>query len=288
MTDTQWADISQFQVTANDSYPYRALSFRSNDGTYRDPHFVANRAWCDSAIARGRLDFYIVYVVYEPDNEAWAQTAINMIGAPNSRMVVMIDLESWSGRISGDHSADINAGRALLAKWLGSLARVIGYGNANDLARIWPNRGNAHIVLANYSADPPFPGKIAHQYTSQATVAPFGHPVDMNSADGYDMPTLMGVLGLTATPTDVNVHPFTPTSNPEEDDIMRFLFCKDSGGNLWTLLNTSTGKTAQTRDQAVADGWASALGNARGTTAEALVSALAAVKSTLPVPPAGG
>jgi hypothetical protein len=216
MADTLWADISQFQVDVNDAYPYRALSFRSNDGTYRDPHFVANKAWCDSAIARGRLDFYIVYVVYEPDNEAWARTAISEIGKPSSRLVVMIDLESWGGRISGDHSADINAGRTLLAQWLGSSPRVIGYGNAGDLDRIWPNRGNARIVLANYSGDPAFPGKIAHQYTSQATVAPFGHPVDMNCADGLSMPALMAALGLT-NPSPNNVGPVTPF--PEEDDM---------------------------------------------------------------------
>jgi hypothetical protein len=35
MTDTQWADISEFQTPANNNYPYQILGIRSNDGSVR-------------------------------------------------------------------------------------------------------------------------------------------------------------------------------------------------------------------------------------------------------------
>ncbi|WP_238534948.1 hypothetical protein [Gordonia polyisoprenivorans] len=64
MTDTLFADISEWQPVIDDSYPYRWLSIRSNDGTYRDRHFAENwriaRSWLDS----GRLRGLIVYCVY--------------------------------------------------------------------------------------------------------------------------------------------------------------------------------------------------------------------------------
>jgi hypothetical protein len=34
--DTLFADVSEFQVPVNDSYPYRVLSVRVCDGTYQD------------------------------------------------------------------------------------------------------------------------------------------------------------------------------------------------------------------------------------------------------------
>ena len=199
MTDTLWADVSEFQPVVNDQYPYRWFSFRSNDGTYRDKHFAANLAWAKKAADAGKLDGFIVYAVYEPDNDVWAKTLMDMVGTPHPLMAVMIDVESWGGRIHGDHSAGINAGRVMLANWLGTGNRVLGYGNASDLENIWPRRGNARIVLADYTANRAFPGKIAHQFTSHATVAPFGK-CDLNSADGYSSAALQSALGLHRAP----------------------------------------------------------------------------------------
>jgi hypothetical protein len=34
MVDSLFADVSEFQVPVDDSYPYQIFSFRSNDGTY--------------------------------------------------------------------------------------------------------------------------------------------------------------------------------------------------------------------------------------------------------------
>jgi len=196
MTNTVFCDISEFQKVVDDSYPYKWLSIRSNDGTYRDSHFAQNLAWCKSRVG-SKLDAFIVYCVYEPGKD-WVGTLKSQVGTPHPRMAVMVDVESWGGKIKGNHSADINVGVSQIASWLGNINRVLGYGNASDLNSIWPQRNLAanHIVLANYVGNPAFPGKIIHQYSSSGTVAPFGHPVDMNSADGYSSADLMKALGL--------------------------------------------------------------------------------------------
>lgn len=198
MTDTLWCDISEFQSRVDDTYPYRWLSFRSNDGTYRDRHFADNYGWCVKRAVQGKLDGFIVYAVYEPDGGAWADTLIKAVGTPHPLLAVMIDVESWGGRITGDRSADINAGVSKLAAWLGDKARVTGYGNAGDLNRLWPhpNLDANHLVYANYGADPGYPGAFAHQFTDAGNVPPFGHPVDVNSADGYTSAALQTLLGL--------------------------------------------------------------------------------------------
>lgn len=210
-TDTKFADVSEFQPDVNDAYPYRFLSIRSNDGTYRDHHLALNLAWCKHACDSNRMDGFVVYFVFE---ENWRQTIEvfkAMVGRPHRKMAVMIDVESWSGKIRGDHSAEINACRAAVVAWLGSYMtatqraralhkrRVLGYGNAGDLNTLWPGRGDVRLVLANYSANPDFPGKIAHQYSDREPTAPFG-PCDINSADGYTPVQLAAALGLVDPP----------------------------------------------------------------------------------------
>lgn len=210
MTDnTLFADVSEFQVAVNDLYPHRFFSFRANDGTYRDANFHANLAWAKHAADSGRIDGFIVYFVFEDDWRDAVQTFIDQIGKPHPRMAVMIDVESWQGKIAGDHSAEINACRRQLIKWLRANAgplgwgriyarlrrRVIGYGNASDLVSLWPSRGDARVVLANYSANPDFPGKIAHQFSSTYNTPPFG-ACDINSADGMTPAQFADALGL--------------------------------------------------------------------------------------------
>lgn len=195
MTDVLWCDISEFQTPVDDSYPYRWLSFRSNDGTYRDPVFQQNLAWCKAKADAGQLDGFFVYAVSEP-GEDWAGTLMSAVGEAHPLMVVMIDVESWGGRITGDQSADLNAGRERIGAWLGNVSRVVGYGNAGDLNSLWPERGDTGIIYANYDSNPGFPGAFAHQYSSTGNVPPFGYPVDLNSADGFDSTSLQNLLGL--------------------------------------------------------------------------------------------
>lgn len=207
MTDTVWADVSQFQTTVNDAYPHSVFAFRCNDGEYRDKAFAENYAWSARAADDGRLVAFIVYCVFEP-GVAWASTLMQAVGNPHPKLVVMIDVESWGGKIGGDHSHDINEGRDKLAAWLGDRRRVIGYGNVGDLDTLWKSKGDAKLIVAAYGSNPSYPGKIGHQYTSSGSCAPFGSPVDLNSADGVtpaEFADLVGVGSSKGKDTEVSI-----------------------------------------------------------------------------------
>jgi len=55
VADTLYADVSEWQVGVNDSYPYPVLCIRSNDGTHRDRRWVNNYGWCLRNAEGGRL-----------------------------------------------------------------------------------------------------------------------------------------------------------------------------------------------------------------------------------------
>ncbi|MGY2063543.1 hypothetical protein ACW9HQ_52335, partial [Nocardia gipuzkoensis] len=70
MTDTLFADVSEYQPAVTDDYTaagYRWLSIRSNDGTYRDRNFIDNYRWCAQAADSGALDGFIVYSYWRPN-----------------------------------------------------------------------------------------------------------------------------------------------------------------------------------------------------------------------------
>lgn len=208
MVDTLWADVSEFQPDINDQYPYHFLAFRSSDGTYIDPHFTRTLAWAARACDTGKLAGFLVYFVYEENAAATLATFKRMVGPnPHPKMAVMIDAESWNGRIRGDHSASLNWVREEVIKWLGSYMsplqrlrkmhrkRVVGYGNAGDLAELWPRRGDAKFVVANYSQLPVFAGMLAHQFSDRYPIPPFGN-CDVNTANGMSPQQLAAALGL--------------------------------------------------------------------------------------------
>ena len=197
MVDTLFADVSEFQVLVDDRYPYKFLSIRSNDGTYRDHHFAQNYTWAKKSLASGRLTGLIVYFVWRTNWQDSVTTHTSMCGGrPHPKQVTMIDVESWGGHIKGDQSTGLNAARAALVKWYGGdKRRVIAYGNAGDLATLWPTRGDIGIVLANYGSNPGFPGKVAHQFADNYSTAPFG-PCDINSADGRSPAQFAAQLGI--------------------------------------------------------------------------------------------
>ncbi|MFF0492340.1 hypothetical protein ACFYTQ_25220 [Nocardia sp. NPDC004068] len=194
MVDSLFADVSYFQAPVDDSYPYGILSFRSNDGTFRDPNFAANYAWATTAVEDGRLACFIVYFYWRPN---WAETVathremVEQCGGPHPRMITMIDVES-GGNPGGDQSDGINRAYWRLADWLGDPRRVIGYANKGDLFAMWPDRPEGlRLVGAGYGHNPELPGQIAHQYTDGAGFGgglpegcpPFGS-CDMNAANG--------------------------------------------------------------------------------------------------------
>jgi hypothetical protein len=210
VTDTLFSDVSEFQTYVNDSYPHRFISFRSNDGTYRDNKFSANLAWAKNAVAKGKLTGFIVYFVYEPNWQETVATLKAMVGSPHPKMSVMIDVENWSGRIWGNHSAQINASRESIIAWLGgNRKRVIGYGNMSDLANLWPSKGDSKVIVAAYGSNPSHPAKIAHQFADNFNTPPFG-PCDGNSADGYapaDFANVLGIGSVAPKPTPTPVKP---------------------------------------------------------------------------------
>lgn len=235
ITDTLFADVSEFQVPVNNSYTdagYRVLSIRSNDGTYRDHHFGANYPWCVQAINDGRLNFFMVYAYWRTNWAGTAQTMMDMVnsaGGPHPKMVAMIDVES-GGNPGGDQSDGINRMYWQLANWLGSPARVIGYANRSDFNSMWPTRPiGLRMIGAGYGANPNLAGQVAHQYTDgqgyggglPEGAPPFGN-CDMNSADGLSAEALATACGVGAyippqpppAPPPPAVPPITPVGGP--------------------------------------------------------------------------
>ena len=107
MTDTIYADVSEWQQPVDDSYPHRVICIRSNDGTHRDEKWATNYEWCKRRCDDGALDFFIVYFVWRPNWEQAVATHKDLVGEPHPRMVVMIDVETWGGQIRGDQSAGL-------------------------------------------------------------------------------------------------------------------------------------------------------------------------------------
>jgi hypothetical protein len=204
MTDTIYADVSEWQRPVDNSYPYRVICIRSNDGTHRDVKWSTNYEWCKRRCDEGALDFFIVYFVWRPNWQQAVATHKNLVGQPHPRMVVMIDVETWGGQIRGDQSAGINGAYADLANWLGNTQRVIGYGNRGDLDEMWPQKPDGlRLVVAGYGTNPAYPGKLAHQYTNgqgfggglPEGASPFG-VCDMNSADGLSPTAFAAACGI--------------------------------------------------------------------------------------------
>jgi hypothetical protein len=219
VTDTIFADVSEFQVPVTNAYTdagYRVLSIRSNDGTYRDHNFGKNQPWCIDAVNQGRMDFFIVYAYWRPNWQATLDTMKSMIGTPHPKLVAMIDLES-GGNPGGDHSDGVNKTYWGLADWLGNPARVIGYANAGDFNSMWRTRPpGLRVIGAGYGRNPNLAGQIAHQYTDgrgfggglPEGAPPFGN-CDMNSADGLSSQAFASACGV-GTGSNVGLPPVGP------------------------------------------------------------------------------
>ncbi|RAV17037.1 hypothetical protein DQP55_03260 [Mycolicibacterium sp. GF69] len=204
MTDTLYADVSEWQTGVDDSYPYPVLAIRANDGTYRDRRWRNNYDWCRRNADNRRLTFFIAYFVWRPNWRQTVATFREQVGAPHPRMAVMLDVESWGGRIRGNRSAALNAAYREVGEFVGDTARVIGYGNVADLNTLWPHKPSGiRLVVAGYGHNPAYPGKVAHQYTDGSGhggglpegAPPFGS-CDMNSADGLAPHAFAAACGI--------------------------------------------------------------------------------------------
>jgi len=206
LTDTLYADVSEWQRPVDDSYPYRVIAIRSNDGTYRDKNWASNYAWCKRRCDENALVFFIVYFVWRQNWQQTVDTLKNLVGQRHPRMAVMIDVESWQRQIIGNQSDGLNNAYRAIADWLGDRRRVIAYGNRGDLNSLWPYKPvGLRIVLASYGSNPGYPGKIAHQYTNGEGYGgglpegcpPFGKWC-MDSADGLTPKQYAAACGIGA------------------------------------------------------------------------------------------
>lgn len=230
-TDTLFADVSEFQVPVDDSYPYQVLSIRVCDGTYQDHNFAANYAWMRRAIDKGKLAFGIVYTYVRPatwqSNAATVKQMIDQAGGLHPRVALMLDVES-GGNPVGDQSAAINALFDNLADYAGSPARVIGYGNVGDLNAMWPTKPpGVRLIIAGYGSNPDYPGKVAHQYTDgqghggglPEGCPPFGN-CDMNSADGLDPAAFAAACGITTSSPTTPGGPLMALTDDEQQELL--------------------------------------------------------------------
>lgn len=225
-SNTIYCDVSEWQVPVDNSYPYRVISIRSNDGTYRDKRWATNYNWVRRATDESRLEFFIVYFVWRENWLETVNTLKSQVGTPHPKMAVMIDVESWGGQITGNHSQGINNAYWNIANWLGDPRRVIGYGNVSDLNNLWPVKPpGIRLTIAAYGANPDYPGKISHQYTNgqgygaplPQGAPPFGN-CDVNSADGLDPKQFALELGI-----DVD-QGADGDMTPEQDRMLRELY----------------------------------------------------------------
>lgn len=263
--DTLFADVSEFQRTVDDSYPYQVLSIRSNDGTYQDHNFAANYQWCANACNTGKLKFFICYFYWRP-GETGSNTHMQMVeaqGGPHPQMVTMIDLES-GGNPDSDQSATLNDEYNRLVAWHGGNdKKVIGYANLGDERTMWQAKpADLEWILAGYGANPNDPSliKIAHQYTDgsgfgAAAGLPDGCPpfgsCDMNSADGLSPDQFAAACGITPT----SGGPFMALTDAEQQEVLdgiRYLAAQ-LGPNQWGPAS-SFGTNAQGQELTMRDG----------------------------------
>ena len=206
-TDTLacWLDTSEFQSSPyTNDYNHRIAAFRCMDGdSYTDLKFAVNLAWGKFAYAQGWVDFYIAYFVYRLRGAATLYAAwTKKLGPYSPGLVIMIDVENWSGAITGNHSPDLNTLFGMLAAYTGMYSRVIGYGNKGDLAAIWANRdARCWVIVAGYGSTWTFRSvfnAFAQQYTNGIYTGPSGWPnssppfgkADHNGAPDYNSKTL--------------------------------------------------------------------------------------------------
>ncbi|HTQ20354.1 hypothetical protein [Mycobacterium sp.] len=247
--DSFFADVSEFQVPVDNSYPYKLLSIRVSDGTYQDHNFAQNYAWMRNALDTGRLACGIVYTYARPNWQDNANTVRQMIdanGGLHPKVVLMLDVES-GGNPAGDGSDWVNALYKNLAQYAGNPARVIGYANQGDFNSMWPTRPNGlRVIAAGYGSNPLLPGQIAHQYTDGSAganqglpmgCAPFGN-CDMNVADGVSPTDFAAACGISTAPAtpEAAAKPQTPTKpqvimTVQIQDIMNILNGTNTDGS---------------------------------------------------------
>ncbi|MBM4707943.1 peptidase M15 [Rhodococcus hoagii] len=216
-----WADVSQYQRPADDSYPHRLLVVRSNSGNGRDTAFEANARWAKAALDSGRLDAFGVYYFFRPGqaNCDLHREMLEQVGLwQHPKVFTMVDVEGAGGQIRGNHTVEINDEVQRLQGWYGDKRRVIGYLNPKADPGLWSPPAGLKLVVPHYNNAPgqsyDFPGRFAHQYSDRVDCAPFG-PCDANFT-AMSLPELLEMLGIEYEGSD--------DMTPEQDRMLRVVY----------------------------------------------------------------
>lgn len=241
MSLTTWPDVSEWQAPLSDAFTGPLVCCRASLSTYKtDNHIGINRVWQQRKVRSGQLAFEFYYHVWYPGSEA-AQydTAMRAIGGARAGIAVMLDIESWSGAIRGDHTASIDNLRARFATTLGSALSVPVYGDTGDLRSIYSGRSSTvPTILASYGSQwwSVEGNQVGQQYTDGTwqgpagcpnSVAPFGR-CDFNGArmSVQQLRSRLGVAGLAPSSAGAieipapSTSPATPKAVPEMYEVL--------------------------------------------------------------------
>lgn len=238
-----WPDYSEWQSSPfTAACPFIFISYRISLGmTVIDAKARPNTTFGHNNAGPGRkLIGHEGYHVWYPGNEAGQAAKFLANFAYGTYGVAMIDVETWSGAIRGDHSAQLNALANALAATLGQ-RRVKAYGNESDLAELWPNRPAwLGIQKARYDESPPAEPWQGWQFTDgdprwpvpngwPRSSAPAG-PADHNAFYGTpaQFQATFGITPPKPPPPPKPPTPPTPVALKEDPDMLHVTVNKAS------------------------------------------------------------
>ena len=232
---TFWSDSSnsgQGRTVIGSSYPSGVVCFKITEGmTFIDPTGQEQLRVAKTLGAAAKLDVVLGYHVLTDTPVAQQFATIkSAVGQPFPQFALMVDVETWAGRMGGNHTAEIEQLLKLARAWLGGHDRAGVYGNRYDLAEMYPGRpkgtwyGEANYGprVLQFDND-----RLWQQYyggpTGNAVPAgfptsmkPFGSYIDLNYSP-LSSKQLAQRMGLTATV------PPTVAAPVQEDDDMKYL-----------------------------------------------------------------
>lgn len=151
-----YPDVSEHQVTINDAFNRKFVMFRDTSEWDRpDADQPVNQRWAMAARTSGKIVNFGVYVIPGFVSNAELLARLDVTAVPRD-CVVMIDWETWSGQLSGDHSASNNdLASRLRARQGGRADLVWGYSNRGDLSA-WSSRPSwLGFIIAGYNGNDP-------------------------------------------------------------------------------------------------------------------------------------
>lgn len=167
---TIYPDTSEWQVAVDDSFNREFFMFRiSNESGRIDFKVNQNLGWSKTRRASGKIKQFGGYVIPCVVPNSTNLSNLDAVGFPKDA-VVMIDLESWGGLVSGNHTSDLNAlATSLRARQGGRADLVWLYANRGDFGSLYPGPRLPWLglVVAGYqSQQPSMTNMIAWQYTN--------------------------------------------------------------------------------------------------------------------------